>query len=66
MVAQLNSIKSYGFWGFADTGGGGFSMAGIHTVGLVAQDDGGNRQGRLASGVPSFDDGTIVILSDGG
>lgn len=64
-IAQLNSIKSYSFWGFADTGGGGFSMAGIHTVGLVAQDDAGNRQGRLAAAVPSFDDGTIVILPDG-
>ncbi|MBM2810969.1 MAG: hypothetical protein HW416_1728, partial [Chloroflexi bacterium] len=57
VLAQLNPTKGYSYWGFADTGGGGFSLAGVHTVGLVTQDAQGRLQGRLATRMPSLDDG---------
>ncbi|MBM2812951.1 MAG: hypothetical protein HW416_3710, partial [Chloroflexi bacterium] len=53
-----------GVWEFSNTNGGGASLAEVHTTGLVTFDGAGNLTGRIASGLPSFDDGSIVVLPD--
>lgn len=64
-LAQLNPVVGYGYHGLTDTGGGGASLAAVHTVGLAHQDAKGNLEGRLATKLPSFDDGSMVVLPDG-
>ncbi|HEY3116687.1 MAG TPA: ABC transporter substrate-binding protein [Chloroflexota bacterium] len=64
-IAQLNPIKSYGPWEFGTTAGGGASLAEVHTAGLVSEDRDGNSEPRLAAKLPSLDDGTITMMSDG-
>lgn len=65
VIGILVSIKGYGPWEFSSTGGGGASVAEIHTVGLVSEDQNGRLQPRLAAKLPSIDDGTIAVLPDG-
>jgi peptide/nickel transport system substrate-binding protein len=64
-IAQTANIKMYGPWEFSSTASGVAALAEIHTTGLVTYDASGNREGRLAARLPSFDDGTIAILPDG-
>ena len=65
VIAQVNSIKGFGPWWFASTGGGGASLGEIHTIGLTSEDNNGNIEPRAAARLPSFDDGTIVVRPDG-
>src|SRR4051794_21314396 len=64
-IAQLNPIKSYGPWEFSTTAGGGASLAEVHTIGLVSEDQDGKLEPRLVTRLPSIDDGTIKVLADG-
>lgn len=64
-IAQLNPTKSYGPWDFSSTSGGGPSLAEVHTVSLVSEDQAGNPAARLAARIPSLDDGTMTLLPDG-
>jgi peptide/nickel transport system substrate-binding protein len=65
IIGQLNAIKTYGPWDFSQTGGGGASLAELHSISLVSEDVSGNREPRLAAQLPSFADGTITNLPDG-
>ncbi len=65
VIAQVNSIKGFGPWWFASTGGGGASLGEIHTVSLTSEDRNGHIEPRAAARLPSFDDGTIVVQPDG-
>ncbi|MBM2812271.1 MAG: hypothetical protein HW416_3030, partial [Chloroflexi bacterium] len=64
-IAQTANIKQYGPWEFSSTASGVAALAEVHTTGLVTYDEAGNREGRIAARVPSFDDGTVSILPDG-
>lgn len=64
-VAALNSVKGFSPWLIGTTGGGARSLFEIHTNGLVTTDDVGNFAGRLADGLPTFDDGSITVLPNG-
>lgn len=64
-IAQLNPVRYYGPWEFGNTAGGGAQLAEVHTNGLVADSVAGGLEPRLAAGLPSLDDGTIVVLPDG-
>lgn len=61
----MSSNKGFGPWEFSATSGGGASLAEIHTVSLVSEDQKGNIETRLAARLPSLDDGSIAILPDG-
>ncbi|MPZ13674.1 MAG: hypothetical protein GEU73_04505 [Chloroflexi bacterium] len=65
IVAQTATSKLYGPWEFSSTASGVAALAEIHTTGLVTYDANGNREGRVAARIPSFDDGTVSILPDG-
>lgn len=65
VLAQLAAPKLLGVWEFGTTSGGVASLGEVHTTGLVSLDEQGNLTGRLAMGLPSFDDGSIVLLADG-
>lgn len=65
VVGQLNATKSYGPWDFGQVGGGGAGLAEVHTVALVTEDLQGGLEPRLAVALPSFSQGTIVVLPDG-
>ncbi|MBM2810635.1 MAG: hypothetical protein HW416_1394, partial [Chloroflexi bacterium] len=62
-VAVTVPIKGYGPWEFSSTSGGAAALGEVHTTSLVAQDDQGKRQGRIAARIPSLDDGTITLLA---
>jgi peptide/nickel transport system substrate-binding protein len=64
-LAQINAVPMYGPWEFSNTSGGGATFAEIHTQGLTTQGSQGQITARLAARLPSFDDGTIVVLPDG-
>ncbi|MBM2810080.1 MAG: peptide transporter, periplasmic peptide-binding lipoprotein, partial [Chloroflexi bacterium] len=64
-VAQSAPIRAYGPWDFASTAGGVAALAEIHTTGLVSYDRNGKREGRVAARIPSIDDGTVTMLTDG-
>jgi len=63
-VAALNSIRGFGPWNLGTTGGGAASLGEIHSNGLVTNDFHGNLEPCLAARLPSFEDGTIVVLPD--
>jgi peptide/nickel transport system substrate-binding protein len=65
VVAVLTAFKGYQPMEFGLSGGGGATVAEIHTAGLVSEDDQGARTPRLAAKLPSLDDGSIVLLPDG-
>jgi len=65
ILAQINAVPMYGPWEFSNTSGGGATFVEIHTQGVTTQDDRGQIVPRLATRLPSFDDGTIVVLPDG-
>ncbi|MBM2811213.1 MAG: hypothetical protein HW416_1972 [Chloroflexi bacterium] len=64
-LAQANAVKAYAPWDFDNTQGGGAWLADVHTQGLVTTDAEGKTIGRLATSLPSLDDGTVVLLPDG-
>ena len=64
-LAQINSVPSFGPWEFSNTSGGGATLVEIHTMGLTTQNERGQNAPRLVTRLPSFDDGTVVILPDG-
>ncbi len=64
-VAALNSVKGFSPWLIGTTGGGARSLFEINTNGLVSTDSAGQFVGRLAGEMPSFENGTIVVLPDG-
>src|SRR4051812_43556118 len=64
-ASALNSVKGFSPWLIGTTGGGARAMFEISTNGLVSTDAAGNLEARLAAKLPSFDDGTVVILPDG-
>ncbi|MBM2809884.1 MAG: hypothetical protein HW416_643 [Chloroflexi bacterium] len=65
VLAQLNAPKLIGVWEFGTTAGGIASLGEVHSTGLVTLDGQGNPIPRLAGGIPSFDEGSIVFLPDG-
>jgi peptide/nickel transport system substrate-binding protein len=64
-LGALNSIKGFSPWLIGTTGGGARSLFETHINGLVTTDFQGNLEPRLAARLPSFDDGTIIVLPDG-
>src|SRR5437867_1759496 len=64
-VAAQNSVKGFSPWLIGTTGGVARSLFEIHTNGLVSTDPVGNLEARAAARLPSFDDGSIVVLPDG-
>jgi peptide/nickel transport system substrate-binding protein len=65
VLAQIAPIKSFGPWQFSNTGGGLAPLVEIHTVGMTTEDARANVIPRLATAMPSFQDGSIVIPADG-
>lgn len=67
ILGQLNAVQSYGPWDFSNTSGGGAALAEIHTNGLISEDvhHMENVEPQLAARLPSLDDGTISVSSDG-
>src|SRR6266540_2184409 len=64
-IAAQNSLKGFSPWLAGTTGGGGRTLYELFINGLVSTDADGGIEARLAARLPSFDDGTIVILPDG-
>ncbi|MBM2811379.1 MAG: hypothetical protein HW416_2138 [Chloroflexi bacterium] len=60
-IAQLSAVKAFSSDEFSNTSGGGASLSQIHINGLVAN----GSEPRIASKLPSFEDGSIVMLPDG-
>ncbi|MBM2812012.1 MAG: hypothetical protein HW416_2771 [Chloroflexi bacterium] len=65
VIGQLNVVKAYASWDFANTSGGGPMLAEVHMAGLVSQNAQGEREPRLAARVPSFEEGSLEMLTDG-
>jgi len=65
VLAQLNATKMYGPWDFSNTSGGGSALIELHTIALKTSGPSGGIETRIAARMPSFDDGSIVILPDG-
>ncbi|HEY3118605.1 MAG TPA: ABC transporter substrate-binding protein [Chloroflexota bacterium] len=65
VLAQLNPIRVFGPWGTGNTVGGGVTLMGVHSAGLVSMDGRGSASPRIALAVPSFEDGSITVLPDG-
>src|SRR5581483_4059975 len=65
VVAQANQFATLGPFGSNNTSGGGATLMGIHTNGLMSLDDQGNAVGRIAVGAPSLADGSLAVLPDG-
>ncbi|MBM2811970.1 MAG: hypothetical protein HW416_2729 [Chloroflexi bacterium] len=65
VVGQLNAVLSYGPWDFSNTSGGGSALEEVHTIGLTTHGRTSGFETRLAAGIPSLDDGSVVILPDG-
>jgi peptide/nickel transport system substrate-binding protein len=64
-VSALNPIRGFGPWLLGSTQGGAASLANIHANTLATTDASGKLDARLATKLPSFDDGSIVVLPDG-
>ncbi|MBM2809650.1 MAG: putative Bacterial extracellular solute-binding protein, family protein [Chloroflexi bacterium] len=64
-IGQLSTVKYYGPWDFGNPGGGGASLTEIHSAGLVTEDAQGRIIPRLATKLPSVDEGTLTVLPDG-
>lgn len=64
IVAAGGPVVGYAPWS-PSAAGGTFQLQDIPASGLVSTNEIGQREGRLASKLPSLDDGTMVILSDG-
>lgn len=64
-IGQLNAVKGFSSEAFANTAGGGASLAEIHVNGLVTNDRFGELEPRLVARLPSLDQGTVTILPDG-
>src|SRR5579862_5229405 len=62
-IGVLAPIKVYGHMEYL--AGDESSLTEIHSEGLVTNGPTGGMEGRLASAVPSFDDGSMRLLSDG-
>src|SRR5579871_1848872 len=65
VIAQANQFPTLGPFGSNNTSGGGATLMGIHSNGLVTLDDQGNAVARIASGIPSLSDGSLVLHPDG-
>jgi peptide/nickel transport system substrate-binding protein len=65
VLAQLNATKMYGPWDFSNTSGGGSALIELHTIALKTSGPAGGIEPRIAARMPSFDDGSIVVLPDG-
>ncbi|MBM2810323.1 MAG: hypothetical protein HW416_1082 [Chloroflexi bacterium] len=65
-IGQINPTKTYGPWDFSNTQGGGSALIELHTVALKTSATAARGDDtRLASKMPSFDDGSMVVLPDG-
>lgn len=64
-IAARDPVRGFAPWNVGSTGGGTLSLVELHSNALVSVDAQGNLEPRLAARLPSFDDGTIVVLPDG-
>ncbi|MBM2811304.1 MAG: hypothetical protein HW416_2063 [Chloroflexi bacterium] len=64
-IATLVRIPGFGPWDVGTTQGGWAALAELASTGLVADAPKGGPEPRLAVKLPSFDDGSIVLLPDG-
>ena len=64
-IGQINTVRMYGPWDFGNTAGGGSALLELHTVSLKTSGRNGGVEPRIAERLPSFDDGSIVVLPDG-
>jgi len=62
VLAQANQFSTLGPFGSNSTSGGGATLMGIHANGLVTLDDKGNSAPRIAAAIPSFADGSLVLV----
>jgi peptide/nickel transport system substrate-binding protein len=65
VIGQINAVRAYGPWDFSNTAGGGSALLELHTVSLKTAGRNGGLEPRIAQRIPSFDDGSIMILPDG-
>src|ERR1051326_8357284 len=64
-IAAGNTILGFGIQAAGTTGGGARSLIELHSNGLATTDPKGAIIARLGAQLPSFNDGTIVVLPDG-
>jgi peptide/nickel transport system substrate-binding protein len=64
-IAAGNTILGFGMQSAGTTGAARGRWLKIHSVGLATTDAKGALEGRLAAQLPSFNDGTMLVLPDG-
>src|SRR4051812_14732677 len=64
-IAAGNSILGFGIQSAGTTGGGARSLIELHSNGLATTDPKGAIIARLGTQLPSFSDGSMVVLPDG-
>lgn len=65
VIGVLGGIPTFAPWDSTNPSSGGPALTELHVNGLVTNDAVGGLEPRLASKMPSGDDGTIVFLPDG-
>jgi peptide/nickel transport system substrate-binding protein len=65
VIAQANTFAALGPFATNSTSGGGATLMGIHSTGLVSLDGQGKEVPRVAAAIPSLADGSIVLLPEG-
>lgn len=63
-LAALNAMQAMGDWSNSGSGGA-LNFVEVHSNPLVTNDVNGGYEARVASRLPSFEDGTILVLPDG-
>ncbi|HEY3118594.1 MAG TPA: ABC transporter substrate-binding protein, partial [Chloroflexota bacterium] len=65
VIAQAIAFTAMGPFTTNNTSGGGVTLLGIHSTGLVSLDGQGREVPRIAAAIPSLSDGSVVLLPDG-
>jgi len=65
VFAQANTFAALGPFATNSTAGGGATLMGIHSTGLVSLDGQGKEVARIAAGIPALADGSLVLLPEG-
>jgi peptide/nickel transport system substrate-binding protein len=65
VLAQASIFAALGPFATNSTSGGGATLMGVHSTGLVSLDSQGNPAARVAVALPSLADGSIALLPEG-
>ncbi|HEY3116851.1 MAG TPA: ABC transporter substrate-binding protein, partial [Chloroflexota bacterium] len=65
VIAHASEYRTLGPFGSNSTAGGGATIMGVHSTGLVNLDAQGNETAWVAAAIPSLNDGSVVLLPDG-